>query len=52
MRAREHIGGSFFGEASFSSEDHFFVRFFLKERKRLGFESKEKRCVRKGRHLS
>ena len=24
---------------------------FLKERKRLSFESKEKRCIRKGRHL-
>ena len=44
--------GSFFGEARFSSDDHFFWRVFLKERKRLGFErlgfeSKEKRCIRK-----
>ena len=52
MRAREHIEDLFFGEARFSSEGHFFVRFFLKERKRLGFESKEKRSIRKGRHLS
>ena len=47
MRAREHIEDLFFGEARFSSEGHFFVRFFLKERKRLGFESKEKMCIRK-----
>ena len=33
------------GEARFSV-DHFFG-WFLKERKRLGFESKEKRCIRK-----
>ena len=46
MRAREHIGDFFLGEARFSREDNFF-EVFLKERKRLGFESKEKRCIRK-----
>ena len=45
MRAREHIGGFFFGETRFS-DDHFFGG-VLKERKRLGFESNEKRCIRK-----
>ena len=46
MRATEHIGGSFFGGEARFSDDHFF-RWFLKERKRLGFECKEKRCIRK-----
>ena len=39
MRAREHMGGSFFffGEVRFS-DGHFFGGFFgEKERKRLGF---------------
>ena len=47
MRAREHIGDLFLERLGFLVMIIFFGGFFLKERKRLGFESKEKRCIRK-----
>ena len=45
MRAREHIGGSFFGEARFSSDDHFFWRVFFEREKKARVWRIKKRGV-------